>query len=63
MTVITDHSTHTEAVQYERELFDHLEQRRLNAELGVKKYGSRLAYAAHLARLGRSGYTAADRRG
>jgi hypothetical protein len=61
MTITTDYSVHTEAVQFERELFDRLEQRRLIAERGVAKYGSRLAFAAHLARLGRSGYTAADR--
>ena len=60
MTVITDHYTYTEAQMFERELFDKLEQRRIAAERGVSKYGSRLAYAAHLARLGRSGYTLAD---
>jgi hypothetical protein len=52
MTVITDYSVHTEALQFERELFDRLEQRRLIAERGVEKYGSRLAFAAHLARRG-----------
>ncbi len=62
MTVITDHSVHTEALQFERELFDRLEERRLIAERGVEKYGSRLAYIAHLARLGRSGITPADHR-
>ena len=55
MTIITDHSTRTEALQFERELVDRLEQRRLNAERGVEKFGGRLAYAAHLARLGRAG--------
>ena len=55
MTIMTDHSIHTEAVQFERELFDRLEQRRLAAERGVEKYGSRLAFAAHLARRGRAG--------
>ena len=62
MTVITDHSTHAEALQFERELFDRLEERRLAAERGVEKYGSRLAYVAHLARLGRSGITPAEHR-
>ncbi len=55
MTIITDHSTRTEALQFERELVDRLEQRRLNAERGVEKFGGRLAYAAHLARRGRAG--------
>ena len=55
MTIITDHSIHTEALQFERELVDRLEQRRLNAERGVEKFGGRLAYAAHLARRGRAG--------
>jgi hypothetical protein len=55
MTIITDYSTRTEALQFERELVDRLEQRRLNAERGVKKYGGRLAFAAHLARRGRAG--------
>ena len=49
MTVITDYSTHTEAQQFERELFDRLEQRRNIAERGVEKFGGRLAFAAHLA--------------
>jgi hypothetical protein len=55
MTIITDHSVRTEALQFERELVDRLEQRRLIAERGVEKYGSRLAFAAHLARRGRAG--------
>ena len=55
MTIITDYSTRTEALQFERELVDRLEQRRLNAERGVEKFGGRLAYAAHLARRGRAG--------
>jgi hypothetical protein len=54
MTIITDHSVHTEALQFERELVDRLEQRRQIAERGVEKYGSRLAFAAHLARRGRA---------
>jgi hypothetical protein len=54
MTIITDHSVHTEALQFERELVDRLEQRRQVAERGVEKYGSRLAFAAHLARRGRA---------
>jgi len=54
MTIITDHSVRTEALQFERELVDRLEQRRLIAERGVEKYGSRLAFAAHLARRGRA---------
>ncbi len=55
MTIITDYSTHNEALQFERELFDRLEERRKVAELGVAKYGGRLAFAAHLARRGRVG--------
>ena len=55
MTIITDHSVRTEALQFERELVDRLEQRRQIAERGVEKYGSRLAFAAHLARRGRAG--------
>ena len=58
MTIITDHSIQTEALQFERELVDKLEQRRLAAERGVEKYGSRLAFAAHLARRGRVGRVA-----
>ena len=59
MTIITDHSAHTEALQFERELVDRLEQRRLIAERGVEKYGGRLAFAAHLAVVGRAGCAAA----
>jgi hypothetical protein len=55
MTIITAHSVRTEALQFERELVDRLEQRRQVAERGVAKYGSRLAFAAHLARRGRAG--------
>ena len=55
MTIITDHSIQTEALQFERELVDKLEQRRLVAERGVEKFGGRLAFAAHLARRGRAG--------
>ena len=58
MTIITDHSTRTEALQFERELVDRLEQRRLTAERGVEKFGGRLAFAAHLARRGRAGRVA-----
>jgi hypothetical protein len=58
MTIITDHSIHTEALQFERELVDRLEQRRQVAERGVEKFGSRLAFAAHLARRGRAGRVA-----
>ena len=50
MTIITDYSIQTEALQFERELVDKLEQRRLVAERGVEKFGGRLAFAAHLAR-------------
>lgn len=57
MTVITDHAVRTEAQQFERELVDRLEQRRLIAERGVEKFGSRLAFAAHLARHRRAGRT------
>ncbi|MGH3458014.1 hypothetical protein [Aeromicrobium sp.] len=53
MTIITDHTVQTEALQFERELVDRLEQRRRFAERGVKKYGGRLAFAAHLARRAR----------
>jgi hypothetical protein len=55
MTIITDHSIRTEALQFERELVDRLEQRRQIAERGVEKFGGRLAFAAHLARRGRAG--------
>lgn len=55
MTIITDYSIQTEALQFERELVDRLEQRRLVAERGVEKFGGRLAFAAHLARRGRAG--------
>ena len=55
MTIITDYSIQTEALQFERELVDKLEQRRLVAERGVEKFGGRLAFAAHLARRGRAG--------
>ena len=55
MTIITDYSVQTEALQFERELVDRLEQRRQVAERGVAKYGGRLAFAAHLARRGRAG--------
>lgn len=54
MTIITDHSIQTEALQFERELVDRLEERRLVAERGVEKFGGRLAFAAHLARRGRA---------
>ncbi len=60
MTVITDYIAHTETAQFEREQFDRLERRRQYAERGVEVHGSRLAFIAHLARLGRSGYTFAD---
>ena len=55
MTIITDYSIQTEALQFERELVDRLEQRRQIAERGVEKFGGRLAFAAHLARRGRAG--------
>lgn len=55
MTITTDYSIQTEALQFERELVDRLEQRRLIAERGVEKFGGRLAFAAHLARRGRAG--------
>lgn len=58
MTIITDYSVRTEALQFERELVDRLEQRRQIAERGVEKFGSRLAFAAHLARVGRAGRVA-----
>jgi hypothetical protein len=56
MTVITDHTVRTEVqpIEIERELFDRLEKRRLIAEQGAEQYGSRLAFAAHLARRGRA---------
>ena len=54
MTIITDHMVRTEALQFERKLVDRLEQRRQVAERGVEKFGSRLAFAAHLARRGRA---------
>ena len=55
MTIITDYSIQTEALQFERELVDRLEQRRQIAERGIEKFGGRLAFAAHLARRGRAG--------
>jgi hypothetical protein len=55
MTIITDYSIQNEALQFERELVDRLEQRRQIAERGVEKFGGRLAFAAHLARRGRAG--------
>jgi hypothetical protein len=55
MTITTDYSIQTEALQFERELVDRLEQRRQIAERGVEKFGGRLAFAAHLARRGRAG--------
>jgi hypothetical protein len=58
MTIITDYSIRTEALQFERELVDRLEQRRQVAERGVEKFGGRLAFAAHLARRGRAGRVA-----
>lgn len=58
MTIITDHTVQTEALQFERELVDRLEQRRRFAERGVKKYGGRLAFAAHLARRARAAHAA-----
>jgi len=54
MTITTDYTAHTEAQQFERELFDRLEQRRTIAERGVEKFGGRLAFAAHLARRARA---------
>ena len=54
MTITTDHTVRTEALNFERELVDRLEQRRQFAERGVEKYGSRLAFVAHLARRGRA---------
>ena len=55
MTIITDYSIQTEALHFERELVDRLEQRRQIAERGVEKFGGRLAFAAHLARRSRAG--------
>jgi hypothetical protein len=60
MTITTDYTVQNEIRQYERELFDRLERRRIAAERGAEQFGSRLAYAAHLARRGRRGrYTRA----
>lgn len=58
MTIITDHTVQTEALQFERELVDRLEQRRKIAERGVEKFGGRLAFASHLARRARAAHAA-----
>lgn len=58
MTITTDYTAHTEALQFERELFDRLEQRRIVTERGVETHGGHLAYAAHLMRRARAGRAA-----
>ena len=54
MTVITDYTTHLESQQFERELFDRLERRRQIADRASGQLGSRLAFAAYLARRART---------
>jgi hypothetical protein len=49
MTTITDYTAHNENRWNEQELITRLELRRRAAEKGVDRFGSRLAFAAHLA--------------
>ncbi|MGI9085951.1 MAG: hypothetical protein ACR2FE_11800 [Aeromicrobium sp.] len=56
MTIITDHTLHTEVHQHEHELAARLEERRNIAERGAATVGGRLAFAAHLARRARAAH-------
>lgn len=55
MTIITDYIAQTESTQQQDELVARLERRRQIAERGVEQFGSRLAFAAYLARRGHAG--------
>lgn len=54
MTITTDYTVQTQAHQHEHELANRLERRRQVAERGIEQFGSRMAFAAHLARQARA---------